>query len=617
MKKKPMCILLVTSLFALIFTLYYITVLRPIHNVPIAEQGEDLQLCIVTPEQSESVSLFIRDDHSYYFLPSHANDTNTFFRIGNNCQLSLDGKKIPSDTVPDGIWDDANEDHVLSFVGPTGKETFLDNVRFLRSANIPSIFMDVDSSALDDIHSDKMITTTASVRIYDADGTITCKDEHFLIKCRGNQSFGFEKKPYHLSAETEHYIPGIGNVTDFTLLNHAYDHSYARNMIVHELAEGIGMRFIPRMTFCDVYINHEYRGNYLLSQKPTVGASTVDIQDLSRLNAEVNSTDYYNNPHFGEDVGSRKGICDMKNPVDITGGYLLERNYIDKYRDKESGIITIAGNPFIIREPRYASMEEVDYIGRTMDNIESAIYSRTDTATSGQDLSELIDLKSFADKYVLEEFSLNAAQAATSAWYYKDSDQVDGKLYAGPVWDYDKAFGDAEHYEDPTFLSKSSSYYALNRATDWFAQLYRKSDFLQLVKTIYCEQFKNALNDVMENRVPYFEDLIDSSAAMDQIRWPDMHPRNYHDEIEAMRKWITARIVFLDKIWIEGKQPVTIKYIESETNKAVQWETIIKGQMFTPMSEKSSLWIDPVNGGKYENGRRYYATHDINLYSTE
>lgn len=50
-------------------------------------------------------------------------------------------------------------------------------------------------------------------------------------------------------------------------------------------------------------------------------------------------------------------------------------------------------------------------------------------------------MDSFVKKYLIEEITRNYDGGVTSSFFYKASDAEGGKLYAGPVWDYDVSFG--------------------------------------------------------------------------------------------------------------------------------------------------------------------------------
>ncbi len=54
-----------------------------------------------------------------------------------------------------------------------------------------------------------------------------------------------------------------------------------------------------------------------------------------------------------------------------------------------------------------------------------------------------IDVPSWIDYWVVNEFSNNVDGIWRSAYFYKQPMAVGGKLYAGPLWDFDLANGNA------------------------------------------------------------------------------------------------------------------------------------------------------------------------------
>ncbi len=85
----------------------------------------------------------------------------------------------------------------------------------------------------------------------------------------------------------------------------------------------------------------------------------------------------------------------------------------------------------------------------------------------------------------MQEISDRSASGATSSYFYKDSDIIDSRVYAGPVWDYDKCHGNAMNsdIDDPrhlTFLTAHPS------GTSLFYDLYTKNtNYMELVRTEY------------------------------------------------------------------------------------------------------------------------------------
>ena len=127
---------------------------------------------------------------------------------------------------------------------------------------------------------------------------------------------------------------------------------------------------------------------------------------------------------------------------------------------------------FVLKNPIHASVEEIEYISSYMQEIEDAIMA-TDgiNPTTGKHYSEYIDIDSWADKYIVEEISRNNGGGATSSYFYKPSDSVSKKVYGGPVWDYDKAYGNFHSYNQNT---RDLGYLTLHLSfTNWFYYLYQ------------------------------------------------------------------------------------------------------------------------------------------------
>ena len=72
----------------------------------------------------------------------------------------------------------------------------------------------------------------------------------------------------------------MGKSKTWLLISSARDHSFLRNVITSDLATYAGLAYSPEMVHVNLYINGEYRGLYLLSEKVQLSSSRVDIEDL-------------------------------------------------------------------------------------------------------------------------------------------------------------------------------------------------------------------------------------------------------------------------------------------------------------------------------------------------
>lgn len=144
----------------------------------------------------------------------------------------------------------------------------------------------------------------------------------------------------------------------------------------------------------------------------------------------------------------------------------------------------------------------------------------------------------------------------------KDSDRIDDKLYAGPIWDYDVSFGNTPAYQgylydEPNKLTRLD----FNPdASSWFPALYEKSDFYEVITGCYEDKISSYLTYMSETILPELSDTIAASAEMDRTRWQKQYLENdgdntFQDSITFLSNYIPDRKAFLDRVWIE-KEPV-------------------------------------------------------------
>lgn len=224
----------------------------------------------------------------------------------------------------------------------------------------------------------------------------------------------------------------MGKGDKWILLCNVYDPAYIRNKLTYDLALQAGMPGSPRSEYVDVYFNNAYAGLYQLTEKIQIGENRLEIPDLEAQNRELNGKVLDYNERFLSADGRQKGIVLSRIPEDITGGYLIEHDYGEKYDESVSGFITDTEEHFSLQNPAHASREEVAYISGLMQEIEAAIRSPDGChPVTGKHFTQYIDLESWADKYIVEEFTRNNGGGSTSSYFYKPTDSVSEKVFGG------------------------------------------------------------------------------------------------------------------------------------------------------------------------------------------
>lgn len=574
-----------------------------------------------TSEQRIDCFMDEMDETAYLFLPSYANMDEVKILFAGADRIVFAGEETEI-TLKNGEHIGAlacGENYQVRFCDRRGRELAQEKLMVMHSANLPAVFLETDSGSMESLDADKNYEERGRITLFDVDGSVVCVDKLDRISGRGNSTWAHPKKSYGIRLNSRTDLFGMGSADNWILLSNVEDPAYIRNKITYDMAIAAGMVGSPESQYIDLYINNTYHGMYQLCEKVEIDAERVPIADLGEENRRLNS-DMEKYGHFEEE--KRRGVVLSREPGDLTGGYLLERDVPEKYREEVSGFITDElGDLYTIKEPAYASEAEVDYISGLVNDIEKAVVSGDGVnPDTGMSYMDYIDQKSFAQKYVLEELTKNNGAGATSSFFYKPQDAVSKKLFAGPVWDYDKAFGELEGMnesaEDLCYLMLRGS-----NPTTLFWQLNRHPEFREEVSACYEEFFSDYMQEIVDRKADEYASEILSSIAMDQIRWKEegSGPFDYDCEIGRIKNFLSARKRFLDKAWIEQEELCTVTFI-SETNEA-RYVSVIAGETLEklPGNEPGTVDGDRMFDGWYtEGGELFDGTEpvyeDITVY---
>lgn len=497
------------------------------------------------------------------------------------------------------------------------------SVIWMHSENIPAVFINTASGTSEQINTDKNVREAGHISVLEADGTISLDYPLTYIKGRGNTSYTeFEKKPYQIKLPDSIPFLGMSPAKKWIFISNSADPTLLRNALSRNLAGHLGLAQSKEGVFVDLYLNGEYVGNYYVTEKIEVKKNRLNITDLEESTKIANNNaDFALHETAWGDTTKAKEI--PNEPGDITGGYLIERDFDDRFlkevEEHGSYFITDASESFILRSPEHASEKQIAYIDEYIQGVENAILSSDGIDhNTGKYYTEFIDLDSFVRKYLLEEVTANYDGGVASSYFYKDSDTVSDKLYAGPVWDYDVTWGNAPAYlghisSSPNRLTRLAAH---RDSTSWFSALYEKPEFYQEMTACYANEISAYLTILAKDVLPRLSEMTEASAVMDRTRWEDeyrLHEEiaDREEEIEFLSDFILLRKEFLDKAWIEG---IPVHQITLYTEN-VPFDTlyIFDGEKLPPFPEvdfdfaKLVNWITPdgaapdTNAPIYEN----------------
>ena len=500
------------------------------------------------------------DGKYYFYLPAGSDLSSVETRFLASSAVYVGEKKLGYGKNTDAFAGGGE------FTVTCGSSSY--QVVVLKSENIPAMFIETESGSLEAIHADKSHKEKGTIAVFE-DGELTVDAKLSSIKGRGNSTWGLPKKPYNIKFEKKTDLFGMGKAKKWSLLASFYDPSFLRNTFIFDLADEIGLFYSSKSKHVDLYINGEYQGNYLVCESIEVGESRVDITDLDGLNEEANKDiDIEKVALAGNRTGSEAGsvkYAEIPNdPADISGGYLLEFDFLDRYAPEVSGFVTKLGQPVVLKSPEYASKAQVEYISSLWQEIEDAIYSENGTNALGKHYTDYIDIDSFAKMYIIEELSMDIDAGISSCYFFKDANS--DKLVASPVWDFDLSLGSADFSRngvsllDPTkwfagILSVPGSSTPTGKAFETvFAKLCKHSDFMETVKKVWKE---NVLPNLGEQKIASLRSLassIKASATMDNYLWRRKLDSSYEtvsgafkSQTEGLFKFIEDRTASLSK----------------------------------------------------------------------
>ncbi len=426
-------------------------------------------------------------------------------------------------------------------------------INIMRSSDIPAVFVTTNSGSLDKIYADKDYRESGKISIVEEPGQKSEVKGLEYFKGRGNYSWSnWDKKSFKIKLSKSASLLGLGTGEEYALISNASDATLIRNHIARGMEMAVGIPFARQGRFVDLYVNGDYMGNYYLCDYIDIGEDKIDItnleeiqkKSLSRVN--ISGVPLYETPML-------KGYNLPDVAEDITGGYLVEREFVDRYLleypDMESGFITDENDYFAVKSPKYCSAKEIEYISDVFSRAEEAILT-------GKDYSDYIDEASYANRYLVEETLKNYDGGVSSSFYYKDSDLVDSHIYAGPGWDFDMSLGNyldwMEYYgEDATGIT---GLYLSEHSTVIFRELLKYDAFRSCVHENYHTYCRPYLEELLSKEIDALMDTLEKSAEMDRRRWQSMYDKKKYyvgDEAEykRLKDFIRERMEFLDKEW--------------------------------------------------------------------
>ena len=330
----------------------------------------------------------------------------------------------------------------------------------------------------------------AEISITDLDGSSL--EDSVSFKVRGNTTSlsWIEKKAFTFKFSKKKDVLGMGKGKKWALIANAFDPTLLRNYLAFETARELGLEYTSNQKFVELWLDGSFRGSYVLYEPVQAGTDRVDI-----------------------DVESNDGMKD----------FLVEYETETAMANEEDTYFKAENIRFIAQEPEDPNDAQLEYLQNTLGDIIKALKTG-----DKETIEEKVDLPSFVKYYILNEYFKTYDFSVTSVFFY----YKDGKLYAGPPWDYDLSMGNENANLSSQRCKSANSPEGVFADVNLLAFIAKKDWFKDMVKSEY------------EVHYDYFSNIHTEGGILDTIRstYSDTINRNYNEAgWQPRRAWINIQ----------------------------------------------------------------------------
>ncbi|MEM7037526.1 MAG: CotH kinase family protein, partial [Bacteroidota bacterium] len=338
--------------------------------------------------------------------------------------------------------------------------------------------------------------------------------------------------PWPLGAGTVSLL-GLPTEEDWILHGPYTDKTLMRNVLIMQMARETG-QYASRTRHVELLLNGEYRGVYVLMEKIKRDGDRVDI-------AKLDSSDIAGD--------------------DLTGGYIFQinNNSADGWNSNYD-VVTSPGDKlqFSYVYPKHSVILPVQeqYIQAYVDSFEQALIAPSYMNTAGKRYDEYIDLESFAEHFILSEVGKNVDAYRLSSYVWKKKDSKGGKLHAGPMWDFNLAFFNADYCDAWESFGWMYDEHCDDYNPFWWGRLRADPVFMNVVYCRWNDMRATVLDTanlygIIDSVVTHLGDAADRNfeqwPVLGTYLWPNpATPATYAGEIQNLKDWLADRLAWLD-----------------------------------------------------------------------
>lgn len=368
-------------------------------------------------------------------------------------------------------------------------------------AGVPRLVIETEN--FKDIR-DRETKVPARLQIYGEDSP-SSEILELTVRGRGNSTFHVPKYGIKLEFSKKTSLLGMPKDKDWALRSNYGDKTLLRDFMMNRLANRLGVSYVPRMRYVELYLNREYKGLYLLTE--TVKSSKNRVP-LSKSDSS----------------------------------FLFEKE--DSKKIDDPYFETRDGNLIHIQEPKQLSEKSLQMAKDHLDDFE--VYLHRQNFWGVDSLSNWLDIRDFLEYYWVQEFAKNEDGKFTrSVFFYWEKG---GTIHFGPLWDFDLGFG-----------NESREKFAMPE--NWFIRNYRWNRYIlmdarmQEMAKEYWTAHRETFHELIDS-IPLYKSQIEKAAKNDIKRWPILdntflwalrHSYDSYDEaVDSMTVWMEKRFQWIE-----------------------------------------------------------------------
>lgn len=352
------------------------------------------------------------------------------------------------------------------------------------------------------------------------------------------KSYGFETRDVN-NIQKDTILLDMPEEHDWILYAPYTDKSCMRNILSYDISNKMG-HYASRTKLCELVLNGEYQGIYVLMEKIKVDQNRVDISKLQPT--EISGDE-------------------------LTGGYIVKIDkavgsggdgWISNYLSSSFQPINI-----LYQYPTSTNIvnEQKTYIQQYIDSFETALIG-ANFSDPVIGYNKYISINSFIDYLILNELSKNVDGYRISSYLHKNKASNGGKLKMGPVWDYNLGYWNADYCEGELTSGWAFDFNSVCGDDNytvpfWWKRFMEDPKFQNKLKCRWTELRQselsiNSLNYFIDSIATYLdvpkERYFERWPILGQYVWPNPSPipNTYAEEVIALKNWLNNRITWLD-----------------------------------------------------------------------